>query len=191
MSNSTSRPGSMDSLTRRGLFAAAASSLVLVLAACSEPAAPSTSPAATASDTATASESAATASATAAATKTATASADTQTAVKALVAGFPKTVVPLMKNAQIQTSSIQRSTPLSTASLVATVTAPAADVLSYYAKVFTAQGFTAQPGNAVDGVPLKTFIRAAGQEIITVSVVQTGATATFTVGADLLPASLK
>ena len=57
--------------------------------------------------------------------------------------------------------------------------------------MFTDQGFKAQPGDAVDGVPLKTFIRAEGQEIITVSVIQTGATATFTVGATLLPASMK
>ncbi|POH72851.1 hypothetical protein [Arthrobacter glacialis] len=187
MTNSTPRPGSPLLLARRGLFGVAASSAVILLAACSSPATPTNTPTATASSApaATPSTAAATASG------TATAAATAKSAVKELVDGFPKTVVPLMTGAQIQASSVQLTTPVSVAALTATVTAPAADVLSYYSKVFTDQGFTAQPGDAVDGVPLKTFIRAGGQEIITVSVVQTAATATFTVGATLLPASLK
>ncbi|MEO6531151.1 MAG: hypothetical protein ABI563_17475 [Specibacter sp.] len=189
MTNSTSRPGSVLSFTRRGLFGVAASSAVVVLAACSGPNEQSDSTTAAASGTAAATPT--TAAATASASGTATASATAKSAVKELVDGFPKTVVPLMKGAQIQASSIQLSKPVSIASMTATVTAPAATVLSYYSKVFTDQGFKAQPGDAVDGVPLKTFIRAEGQEIVTVSVIQTGATATFTVGATLLPASLK
>ncbi|MHA7270349.1 hypothetical protein [Arthrobacter sp. HLT1-20] len=185
MTNSTPRPGSPRQFTRRSLFGIGASSAAFLLAACSSPAAPADSP--TASSAAATPTSRPATSAPSAATAPATAKA----AVKELVDGFPTTVVPLMKGAQIQASSIQLSTPVSIASLTATVTAPAADVLSYYAKVFTDQGFKAQPGDAVDGVPLKTFIRAEGQEIITVSVVQTAATATFTVGATLLPASLK
>lgn len=189
MTNSTPRPGSPRQFTRRSLFGIVASSAVFLLAACSSPAAPADSP--TASNTAATQTSPAATSAPSTATASATAPATATSAVKELVDGFPTTVVPLMKGAQIQASSIQRSTPVSIASLTATVTAPAADVLSYYSKVFTDQGFKAQPGDAVDGVPLKTFIRAEGQEIITVSVVQTAATATFTVGATLLPASLK
>ncbi|MHA7304591.1 hypothetical protein ACX80E_04990 [Arthrobacter sp. TMN-49] len=191
MTNSTSRPGPTLSLARRRLFGVAASSAVVLLAACS---APTDSPTPASSKTAGSGSPAATpstATASASAAASATASATAKTAVRELVEGFPKTVVPLMKGAQIQSSSLQLSTPVSIAALTATVTAPAADVLSYYAKVFTDKGFKAQPGDAVDGVPLKTFIRAEGQEIITVSVVQTAATATFTVGATLLPASLK
>lgn len=189
MTNSTFRPGSALSFTRRGLFGVAASSAVVLLAACSDPAAPSNSATAATSGTAAATPSPTGASAPA--TGTATASATAKSAVKELVEGFPATVVPLMKGAEIQASSLQLSKPVSIASLTATVAAPAATVLSHYSKVFTDQGFKAQPGDAVDGVPLKTFIRAEGQEIITVSVIQTGATATFTVGATLLPASMK
>jgi hypothetical protein len=111
--------------------------------------------------------------------------------VKALVAGFPAGVLPLLPGAELQASSIEHAEPVSTASLTATATAAAADVLAYYTQAFTGQGFTAQPGDAVDGVPVKTFVRAGGQEILTVSIVQTGTTATFTLGATLLPASMK
>ncbi len=96
-----------------------------------------------------------------------------------------------MPGAAVASSSLQHSTPLAVASLTATVTAPAADVLTYYTKVFTDQGFAAQPGDEVEGVPLKTFVRADGAEVITVSVVQTDQTATFTIGANVLPTSLK
>ncbi|MDJ0318181.1 MULTISPECIES: hypothetical protein [Arthrobacter] len=77
------------------------------------------------------------------------------------------------------------------ASMTASVTASSADVLAYYTKSLTSQGFEAQPGDAVDGVPLKTFVRAQGQEIATVSIVQSASTATFTIGATLLPASFR
>jgi len=114
-----------------------------------------------------------------------------QSAVKELVAGFPTQLIPLMPGAVVTSSSLQRSDPLSSAALTATITAPAADVLAYYTKVFTDQGFTAQPGDAVEGLPLKTFVRADGKEIVSVSVVQTGDTATVTIGANVLQASLK
>jgi hypothetical protein len=173
---------------QRQLLAPAALAAVL-LSSCSgasnnaaTTAAPPTSAAASTTPAASAT---ATASATAGATPTAV------TAVKELVDGFPTKLIPLMTGADVQASSLQRSTPLSVASLTATVTAKSADVLAYYTKVFTGQGFTAQPGDSVEGVPLKTFVRAAGQEVVTVSVVQTGSTATVTIGANVLPASLK
>lgn len=197
MTNPITRPGSTMPLARRRLLAVAASAAVVLLAACSSPAAPEESPAASSSASAAAKSAAATASRTSApasasaAPATSTAAASAESAVKKLVAGFPATVLPLMKGAEIQASSLEHSTPVSVASLTASVKAGSADVLAHYTKVFTDQGFTAQPGDAVDGVPLKTFVRAQGQEIVTVSVVQTASTATFTVGATLLPASFK
>ena len=128
------------------------------------------------------------------ATVAATASAGTptaETAQKELVAGFPSNLIPLMKGAEIQASSLQRSTPISVASLTATVTAKAAEVLAYYTKVYTGQKFTALPGDSVDGTPTKTFVRASGKESVVVGVVQTGSTATVTIGANVVPASLK
>ncbi|WP_246295658.1 hypothetical protein [Arthrobacter wenxiniae] len=114
-----------------------------------------------------------------------------ETATKELVAGFPVKLIPLMKGAEVQASSLQRTTPISVASLTETVTAKPADVLAYYTKVYEGQKFTALPGNSVDGTPSKTFVRASGQESVNVAIVQTGTTSTVTVGASVLPASLK
>ena len=185
MRNSTSRPERTLQLTRRHLMAAAASSAVVLLAACSSPSNPN-APTASATPAPRASSTPAPATASAVAP-----TPSAQSAVKTLVAGFPTTVLPLMSGATLQASSIEHSTPVSVASLTASVNAPSADVLAYYSKAFTDQGFSAQPGDAVDGVPTKTFVRAQGQEIATVLIVQTGSTATFTLGATLLPTSCK
>jgi hypothetical protein len=182
------RAGRTLPLRRTRLAAAAATAAVVLLTACSSPAPSETSPA---PDTSATASQGTTAAASSSASPAATAAPSADTAVKELVAGFPATVMPLMKGAQIQASSIQHAEPVSLASLTATATAPSADVLSYYTKVFTDQGFKAQPGDSVDGVPMKTFVRAEGQEIVTVSVIQTASTATFTLGATLLPASFK
>ncbi|WP_287929727.1 hypothetical protein [Arthrobacter sp.] len=173
--------------------AAAALAGALLLTGCSgAPATPAASPAtgapdgpATAAPATAASVPADSATAAAGATPTA------QTATKELVAGFPTKLIPLMKGATVQASSLQRSTPLSVASLTETVTAKPADVMAYYTKVYLAQKFTALPGDSVDGTPSKTFVRSSGQENVNVAVVQTGTTATVTVGANVLPASLK
>jgi hypothetical protein len=168
------------------LSAVAAVAAVVLLSGCSgAPVSPASSAPASAAATSAASPPAATA------TTNASAQPTVESAVNELVAGFPSTLIPLMKGAQVQTSSLQRSTPLSVASLTATITAKPADVLAYYTKVYTGQKFTALPGDAVDGTPSKTFVRGAGQENVVVSVVQTGATSTVTVGANVLPASLK
>lgn len=172
------------------LCAAGIMASALFFTACSSDAADSKSsaPATSSSSTVSASMSAS-AQSTAGGSSTATPTA--AAAVKEIVAGFPSKLIPLIKGGEVQASSIQRSTPLSVASLTASVTAKPADVLAYYTKVFTDQGFKAQPGSSVEGVPLKTFVRANGQEIVTVSVVQTAQTSTVTIGANVLPASLK
>ena len=127
----------------------------------------------------------------ASATATSTTSATAESTVDAIVQGFPSKLIPVMKGATVTSTSLDRATPLSTASMTATSNATSAAILAYYTTVFTGQGFTAQPGNAVDGVPTKTFVRANGQEIITVSIAQSGSLATITIGANVLPASLK
>ena len=176
----------------RQLLAAAAVSTALLLGACSGQGAtvgPSTSVSASAAASATAQ--APGASATASGPVNSSAAPSAQTAVKELVAGFPAKVIELPKGAQIQSSSLEQGSPVSAASVTATTAQTPAQILAFYTKSLTGQGFTAQPGDAVDGVPLKTYVRAAGQEIVTVSVVVTSSTSTLTVGAALLPASLK
>lgn len=175
-------------LSRRGLLASMAGSAVVLLAACSG-SGTGTGTAGTPTTTGTAVPQS-TASQSTASQGTTTAPG-TGPAKAGLVAGFPSTVLPLMPGAVLEVSSLEKAEPVSTASLTATVTATPAAVLDFYTASFAAQGFTAQPGDAVDGTPLKTFLRADGQEIVTVSVVQSADTATFTLGATLLPASIK
>lgn len=198
MPNPPSRPRHGTQTLRKALAAVALGAAAMTASGCSgaaEPADPQASTAApaaaqsTRSGTAGMQPSDSAVPATATATPTATPTA--QTAVKKLVEGFPLAAVPLMEKAQIQVSSTEKAGPVSLASMTASITAGSAEVLDYYTKAFTAQGFTAQPGDAVDGVPLKTFVRTGGQEVATVSVIEEAGTATFTVGATLLPAAFK
>lgn len=179
-------------LSRRCLWAAGAVSTIVLLTACSSQSTPvSSASAASSASSASASAAATSPSAPISAAAESSATPSAQSAVKKLVAGFPTTVLPLMPDATIQASSLEHNTDVSMASMTASVTASSADVLAYYTKSLTSQGFEAQPGDAVDGVPLKTFVRAQGQEIATVSIVQSASTATFTIGATLLPASFR
>lgn len=158
-------------------------SAVTMLAACSP--APAPAPTSTTSSSASASSSAA-----------APTSSGTPTAageVNGLVAGFPTKLIPLMDGATIQGSSIQRTEPLSIASLTASTAATPADVMAYYSKVFTDQGFTAQPlpSTPAGNVHLATFVRGAEAELVTISITTSGALTIVTIGANVLPASLQ
>ncbi len=111
--------------------------------------------------------------------------------VGALVADFPSTLLPVMSGARVKASSFDRTKTPATASVTAAVSATSTDVLAYYTKVFQDQGFTALPGDAVGSVAAKDFSRANGTETAQVSVVPSEAGVTFTVSANVLPASLK
>lgn len=196
------------SVSRRAVLAAMAGSAAAALSACAgsgaQPSGTGTSTVAggasagttaTASAPSTSAGPAATAAPTASATTTGrpapTQSKKANDDSGELAAGFPSSVLVLMPGATIETSSIEKSEPLSMASVTASVTATPAAVLDFYTQSLTGQGFAAQPGDSVDGVPTKTFLRAGGQESVTVSVAQSAATATFTLGATLLAASFK
>ncbi|MGO4385211.1 hypothetical protein [Specibacter sp. RAF43] len=172
-------------LTR--LSGVAAVSAVVALAGCSgAPATPGgTGPAGSGTGASQGSPSAPPSSGSAGATSSA------ESTVKALVAGFPVKLIPLMGGAVIGQSTLERGTPISKAGVTFDVSAKTADVMAYYAKVFTGQSFTALPGTEVAGVPTKTFVRANGRESVVVSAVQSGPTSTVTVGATVLAASLK
>ncbi|WP_240629935.1 hypothetical protein [Specibacter cremeus] len=174
--------------------AAAALAAVVLLAGCSGGGAPAPSTGGTTAATATASTSASapgSATGTATTTSSSMATSSATSTVNALVQGFPSKLLPLMPGATVTASSFDRSTTPATASLTATTAAKQADILAYYTKAFTAQGFTAQPGDTVAGVPTKTFTRATGQDVITLSLDVTSSRVTFTLGANVLPASLK
>lgn len=174
---------------RRPLLSAAAVSVALLLGACSSTAGQDAPPTSASASVSTPAASATSPTTSASPSGTPIPSADT--AVKELVAGFPSKILPLPKGAAIQTSSLEKGATESVAQLTATTTETPEQILAFYTTSLTAQGFKAQPGDSVDGIPLKTYVRAEGKEIVTVSVVVTSGTSTFTAGATLLPGSLK
>ncbi|HEY8294719.1 MAG TPA: hypothetical protein VIG41_05225 [Micrococcaceae bacterium] len=109
----------------------------------------------------------------------------------AIVDGFPSTLIPVMPGATVQSTALDKTQALATASLVATSSATPAAIAAYYTTVYTNQGFTATAPTTVDNVTSYVFSRAKGQETVNVSVGPAGTGVTINVGAHVLPASLK
>ena len=110
--------------------------------------------------------------------------------VGALVEGFPSKLLPLMPGAKVVSSSFDKTGTPATAAIVGSVGAPAADVLAFYTKELEAQGFKAVPGESVESVASKDFLRGEN-ETINVAVVHNGGVSTFTIGANVSPESAK
>lgn len=175
----------------RAALAAAGLSAALLVAGCgSGGSAPESTAAASSAGSVTPSPSAAS-SPSASASTPATQNPKATATVGALVSGFPTTLIPLMPGATLQSTSLDKTKPLVTASLVATTKAKSADVITFYSDALQKQGFTALPGDAVGSVASKDFTRAKGAETVNLALVVTGSSVTFTVGANVLPASLK
>jgi len=190
MLNAPAGPGRSKRGSRPGIVAAAAVALALMLAGCSSGSSGSQGSTGAASSTAGTGTSSS-ASTSNSATSSMSQNASSTATVGALVPGFPSTLIPLMPGAMVQSSSLDKSKPLVTASLVASSSAKSDDVLAFYTKALQDQGFTALPGDTVGSVPSKDFTRADGKETVNISVVPSGSSVTFTIGANVLPASLK
>lgn len=132
----------------------------------------------------------ATATASAPASKDSSASPSPSATVGALVEGFPSKLLPLMPGAKVVSSSFDKTGTPATAAIVGSVGAPAADVLAFYTKELEAQGFKAVPGESVETVTSKDFLRGEN-ETINVAVVHNGGVSTFTIGANVSPESAK
>ena len=168
---------------KRAAAAIAAAGALLALAACTP--AGSGSPAASS-----ASNPAASAQSSTTAPPSPSAEPGTSATVGALVPGFPQKLLPLMPGAQVVSSSFDKTTVPATAALVGSITAPAADVLAFYAKGLQAQGFKPVPGETVGAQPSKDFLRG-DNETVNISVMQTTGVSTFTIGANVAAESVK
>ncbi|MGX9901624.1 hypothetical protein ACW0JT_20250 [Arthrobacter sp. SA17] len=103
---------------------------------------------------------------------------------------FSSKLLPLMPGAKVVSSSFDKTGTPATAAMVGSVGAPAADVLAFYTKELEAQGFKAVPGESVETVASKDFLRGEN-ETINVAVVHNGGVSTFTIGANVSPESAK
>lgn len=166
--------------------AAGALLCLAALSACSTPdpqPSEDTSPSSSTSPTASASSSAATASASASAQATST--------VGNLVSGFPSTLLPLLDGAEVKQSAFDLSKERAAASLVATSTASNEEIVAFYTKAFSDQGFTLLPGESAVGSLTKDFVRNDGKERLTLSISSDNGVNTFTLGANVAQASFK
>ena len=172
----------------RAVTAVAAAGALLALAACTP------APGATTASSPTASESTSTAQSTAQASSTAppspSAEPGTSATVGALVEGFPKTLLPVMPGAQVESSSFDKTDTPATVALVAKISSPAAGVVAFYSKKLESQGFKAVPGEKVGSVASKDFLRG-GNETVNLAVVETAGVSTFTIGANVAAKSVK
>lgn len=114
----------------------------------------------------------------------------TSATVGAMVPGFPEKLLPVMPGAKIVSSSFDKTTEPATVALVASISAPSAEVLAFYTKELEAQGFTAVPGETVGAVPSKDFLRG-DTETVNISVLETAGVSTFTIGANVAAESVK
>lgn len=170
---------------KRAAVAVMAAGTLMALAACT-PANPGT--ASSGSPSASAAPSAARPSTTASASPSA--EPGTSATVGALVPGFPEKLLPVMPGAKIVSSSFDKTTTPATVALVASISAPSADVLAFYTKELVAQGFQAVPGETVGAVPSKDFLRG-DNETVNISVIETAGVSTFTIGANVAAESVK
>ncbi len=162
--------------------AAAAAGLIMALSACT--------PAGTGAADQTSSATVSTAQSTATAPPSPSAAPGTSATVGAVVSGFPEGLLPLMPGAKVVSSSFDKNTVPATAALVGSIAAPTADVLAFYSQALEAQGFKPVPGDSVGAVPSKDFLRG-DNETVNIAVVESAGVATFTIGANVAPESIK
>ncbi|MBF4994846.1 hypothetical protein ITX31_12085 [Arthrobacter gandavensis] len=111
----------------------------------------------------------------------------------AIAAGFPEALVPVFAGSQPAASSYESEAGLVTASMTASSSADADEILAFYTAHFEELGFTALDGDAVDSTPAKDFARTADTETetVNVSVITRNGSSIYTVGANVLPATVE
>ncbi|WP_415853977.1 hypothetical protein [Sinomonas sp. G460-2] len=176
-------------MNRRGGLIPGVALAVLALVGCSSTAGASPSPSPT--QTAAASSPSSSASASASGSARSTPSGSASATVNALVPGFPQQVVPIMPGATTLQTSYDATANPQTASLVASTSATADQILDYYAGQFTGQGFTAAAKTKVGTTDSQDFVRSGGKETVNVAVVVVNGRTTFTVGASVAPGTIK
>lgn len=170
---------------RRAVAAVAAAGALLALAACTP------GPGATAAaSSASASAAQPTAESSTTAPPSPSAEPGTSATVGALVDGFPTKLLPVMPGAQVESSSFDKTGAPATVALVAKISEPAADVVSFYSKKLAGLGFKAVPGGAVGSVASRDYLRGTN-ETVNLAVVEAAGVSTFTIGANVAAESVK
>ncbi|MET4061344.1 hypothetical protein ABIB35_002914 [Arthrobacter sp. UYP6] len=109
----------------------------------------------------------------------------------AIADGFPTNLVPVMPGSTPLTTSFEETSKLFTASLSATTDAPAKEILAFYAKTFTAQGFTPADPEVRKTATVQQFSRSGADDTANVTVVPREGGFTYTASINTLPESAK
>lgn len=104
---------------------------------------------------------------------------------ESLAKAFPKDLIPLMDDARILVSDVETADKTVSISLVASTDASPRKVLDFYDKVLTNHKFQPLESNSIEGAASRTYERGQGAETINISVVESGSNATITIGAHL------
>ncbi|WP_026529597.1 hypothetical protein [Haematomicrobium sanguinis] len=128
----------------------------------------------------------------------ATGEASTQTSAPTapaqLPSGFPQGLFPVMDGATLVDATVSPADSAAgtvTVSMVLTSGANPPDTLAYYDKVITDQGFTVTTQNNGANTFSRDYLRADGKESVNLSINWPSDIVTVTLGANLLPGSVK
>ncbi len=125
----------------------------------------------------------------ASASGTATPSADSTSS--AIAEGFPSDLIPLLPGSTALTTSFEETSTLFTASLSGRTDSSAKDILAFYAKTFSDQGFTPAEPEVQDPATVQQFVRSGGDDTANVTVVSRDGSFFYTASINTLPESAK
>ncbi|HET7415384.1 MAG TPA: hypothetical protein VFI97_06780 [Arthrobacter sp.] len=102
-----------------------------------------------------------------------------------LVKDFPKSLIPLMDDAEVLVSDLEVTDGTVSISLVASSKAQPKQILRFYDEALKNHNFESLESNSVEGAASRTYTRGEGTETVNISVVESGPTSTVTIGAHL------
>ncbi|MCC3270579.1 hypothetical protein MUG94_06425 [Arthrobacter gengyunqii] len=109
----------------------------------------------------------------------------------AIAEGFPTDLIPLLPGSTALTTSFEETSTLFTASLSGKTDSSAEEILAFYAKTFSAQGFTPADPEVQDPATVQQFVRSGGDDTANVTVVSRDGSFFYTASINTLPESAK
>ncbi|MDN3481690.1 hypothetical protein QMA10_07100 [Arthrobacter sp. APC 3897] len=120
-----------------------------------------------------------------------TATPSTTSTSTAIAEGFPTDLIPLLPGSTALTTSFEETDALFTASLSGSTDSPAKEILAFYAKTFSDQGFTPSDPEEQGPATVQQFVRSGGDDTANVTVVSRDGSFFYTASINTLPESDK
>lgn len=120
-----------------------------------------------------------------------TASPSADSTSSAIAEGFPSDLIPLLPGSTALTTSFEETSTLFTASLSGRTDSTTEEILDFYAKTFSDQGFTPAEPEVQDPATVQQFVRSGGDDTANVTVVSRDGSLFYTASINTLPESAK